>query len=70
MSRVHFFAVEIVEQDSQFYMDSHFNNISLEVTINTYTYTKCQKYNVRKHLSRAIEESYFIFNRKLYMHVD
>ena len=78
------FAEEIAEQDSGFFMrsldiDSLFKNIPLEETIdicintlfeNTEKAEGLSKIELRELLSLATKESYFIFNRKLYKHVD
>ena len=78
------FAEEIVEQDSEFFMgsldiDSLFNNIPLEETVDICTNTLFEntervdglsKIEFRKLLSVAIKESNFIFIGKLYKQVE
>ena len=78
------FAKEVVEQNSEFFMesldiDSLFTNVPLEETIDTCVNTlfenteraEClSKIEFKEFLSLTTKESYFIFDGKLYKQVD
>ena len=73
------FAEEIVQQDSEFYVDSLFTNIPRKETIeicantlfeNTEKVEGLSKIEFKKLLSLATKEFYLIFNRMLYRQVD